>query len=78
MRRVAPIGLATNIGFSMNHRALRHLLLTRTSRHAEAEIRIVFAKVGHIAKERWKNLYADFIVSRVDGVDEFTTAYPKI
>lgn len=78
MRRLAPIGLATNIGFSMNHRTLRHLLYMRTSRHAEVEIRKVFAQVGHIAIYRWKNLYGDFNVEEVDGIDEFTSENVKI
>ncbi len=78
MRRGAPIGLSTNIGMSMNHRTLRHLLIMRTNRHAEVEIRKVFAEVGRIAKERWKNLYADFRTEMVDGYEEFTTDYIKI
>lgn len=78
MRRLAPIGLATSIGFSMNHRALRHILQMRTSRHAEEEIRIVFARVGEICKERWPNLYQDFEVVEVDGINEYSPKNLKI
>lgn len=78
MRRAAPIGLSTSIGFSMNHRALRHILAMRTSRHAETEIRLVFAKVGEICMERWPNLYSDFKIEIVDGLPEFSTENNKI
>ena len=60
MRRLAPLGLATTIGFSMNFRALRHIIEMRTSKHAEAEIRFVMDKVATIAKERWPNIMQDF------------------
>lgn len=78
MRRIAPIGLATNIGFSMNHRSLRFLLALRTHRSAEVEIRLAFAKVGEIAQESWPNLYADFKTEEVDGIKEFTSDNWKI
>lgn len=60
MRRVAPDGLATTIGVSMNFRALRHLAEMRTSNGAETEIRLVFNKVMDIASVRWPNLLQDF------------------
>jgi len=78
MRRIAPIGLATSIGFSMNHRALRHILAMRTSRHAEEEIRLVFEEVGRICKSRWPNIYQDFTVLSVEGIDEYSPKNPKI
>ena len=60
MRRVAPIGLSTTIGVSMNFRALRHISEMRTSVHAEAEIREVMDQVMQIAKNRWPNIFYDF------------------
>ena len=60
MRRVAPIGLATTIGATLNVRALRHVLAMRTEGAAEAEMRLVFGKVGEIAKARWPSLFQDF------------------
>lgn len=78
MRRLAPIGLSTSIGFTMNHRALRHILVMRTSRHAEEEIRLVFAEVGAICLMKWPNLYQDMKVEVVDGLIEFTTDNDKI
>jgi thymidylate synthase (FAD) len=60
MRRVAPIGLATNIGATFNTRALRHIITMRTEESAESEIRLVFSRVAEIAKERWPNFFQDF------------------
>jgi len=60
MRRVAPIGLSTTIGVSMNFRALRHIAEMRTSVHAEAEVRLVLDQVMAIAVQRWPNLFSDF------------------
>jgi thymidylate synthase (FAD) len=59
MRRLAPIGLLTNIGWSSNLRALRHVIPLRTHKSAEEEIRYVFADVGKICKERYPNIFFD-------------------
>lgn len=59
-RRLAPIGLATHIGWSGNHRTIRHVLEMRTSPHAEEEIAQVFTMVGRTMKEHYPNLYADY------------------
>lgn len=67
MRRFAPIGLATNIGWTANFRALRWVLQQRTHPSAEEEIRKVFAEVGHIATTRWPNVFGDFSGTEVDG-----------
>ena len=60
MRRFAPDGLATTIGLTINHRALRHVIELRTSEHAEVEIREVFSKIASIATGRWPALFQDF------------------
>lgn len=60
MRRVAPIGLATTIGATLNMRALRHVLTMRSEGAAEAELQLVFGRVGEIATERWPSLFQDF------------------
>lgn len=59
MRRLAPIGLLTNIGWSSNFRTLRHLIPLRTSKAAEEEIRYVFAEVGRICKYEYPNIFPD-------------------
>lgn len=58
-RRIAPIGLGTAIVWTMNMRAARHLIQLRTSRHAEEEIRIVFAKVAKILKDKFPVMFED-------------------
>lgn len=68
MRRLAPLGLLTNIGWSANLRTLRHIIPLRTHKSAEEEIRMVFQKVGSICKEKYPNIFFDMEwVSDEDG-----------
>lgn len=67
MRRIAPIGLATTIGWSANPRTIRWLLEMRTHPSAEEEIRLVFGKLGEIVTLRYPNLFGDFTSEMVDG-----------
>lgn len=60
-RRILPEGLATSIGWTCNLRELRHVIELRTSPHAEEEIRVVFGKVYHLVKEKFPNVFSDFI-----------------
>lgn len=78
MRRIAPDGLATTIGWTANMRTLRFVLALRTHRSAEEEIRLVFDRVGHVARERWPNLFADFKREEVAGIGEWTSENWKI
>lgn len=79
MRRVAPDGLATTIGVSMNFRALRHLAEMRTSNGAETEIRLVFNKVMDIASVRWPNIFKDFTKEMGEnGLYEWKPKFSKI
>jgi len=78
MRRIAPIGLATNIGWSCNMRTLRHVIEMRTKPWAEEEIRVVFAKVAEIAIARWPNLFADYEVEIVDDISSYSTVNKKV
>lgn len=71
-RRIIGNGLASNIMATFNHRALRHILTMRTSRHAEEEIRLVFNRVYHLVKERFPALYADAKEEVVDGYLEIS------
>lgn len=52
IRRIAPLGIKTNIMFTANIRALRHIINQRTSEGAEAEIRQAFLDVKRLA-EHW-------------------------
>lgn len=70
-RRVAPIGVATCIVFSMNLRTARHLIPLRTSRHAEEEIRLVFSQIAEILVKRFPNVFQDFHFRKVGGYREW-------
>ena len=78
MRRIAPIGLATNIGWSCNMRTLRHVIEMRTDPGAEEEIRIVFSIVADIAIERWPNLFADYEVDIINDLPSYKTVNKKV
>jgi thymidylate synthase (FAD) len=78
MRRIAPIGLATTIGWSANPRAIRWVLETRTHPTAEEEIRLVFGKVGKIVCARYPNLFADFEVILEDGLPWYKPKNSKV
>jgi len=78
MRRIAPDGLATTIGWSANVRALRWILELRTDPAAEEEIRLVFGKVGEIMLARYPNVFSDFTVEIADGLPYYKAASKKI
>ena len=78
MRRIAPLGLATAIGWSANPRTIRWVLEARTHPSAEEEIRFVFGKVGEIVTARYPNLFGDFSVEIVDGHPYYKPAYSKV
>ena len=46
LRRLAPIGLSTDILWTANARTLRHVIEMRTAEGAEEELRLVFDKVA--------------------------------
>lgn len=77
-RRIAPDGLATTIGWSCNFRALRHVIELRTSRHAEEEIRILFAEVAKKCLDRWPNLFQDHIIEVYNDIWEVKFGSRKI
>jgi thymidylate synthase ThyX len=70
IRRIAPLGLSTNIIFTANARALRHIIAQRTSPHAEIEIRRVFREVAVMAAIECPNIFQD-----MHGTD---TEYEKV
>ncbi len=59
MRRAAPIGLATNLIMTANHRAWRHIIGLRTGPHAEEEVRLVVGMIANQLKEKFPSLYQD-------------------
>ncbi|MFP4172179.1 MAG: FAD-dependent thymidylate synthase [Candidatus Hydrogenedentota bacterium] len=77
-RRVAPIGLATTVGWSANLRALRHVIEMRTAPEAEEEIRLVFNKVYQLVKDRYPNAFGDYEAEEVDGFPWVRTKNRKV
>jgi hypothetical protein len=78
MRRIAPIGLATTIGWSVNFRTLRWVLEMRTHPSAEEEIRLVFGKVGEMVMKRYPNMFQDFSVVEENGLPYYKPENSKI
>jgi thymidylate synthase (FAD) len=78
MRRIAPLGLATSVGWSANARALRWVLEMRTHESAEEEIRVVFGKVGEVVCARYPHLFGDFEVEEVNGLPWYHPANSKV
>jgi len=77
-RRVAPMGLATTVGWSGNFRALRHVIETRTAPEAEEEIRFVFGQVYDLVQQRYPNVLGDYEISTVDGLPWVRTNNAKV
>ncbi len=71
-RRLIGNGQVNHIIFTANHRALRHIIEMRTSRHAEEEIRHVFAEVYRLMSVRHPAIYGDALAEIVDGIAEVT------
>jgi len=66
MRRAAPLGLLTYIGWSSNIRTLRHLIPLRTHKSAEEEIRFVYKLIGQMMVEQYPHAFFDFYFEK-DG-----------
>ena len=60
LRRLAPIGLSTDIIWSANLRTLRHVIEMRTADGAEEELRSVFDEVAQIMVAEAPLLFQDF------------------
>lgn len=60
LRRLAPIGLSTDIVFTANVRTLRHVIEMRTAPGAEEELRLVFGAVARIMLAEAPGLFQDF------------------
>jgi len=61
LRRLAPIGLSTDIVWSANARTLRHVIEMRTAEGAEEELRLVFDEVARIMQSEAPGLFQDFV-----------------
>jgi thymidylate synthase (FAD) len=66
LRRLAPIGLSTDIVWTANARTLRHVIEMRTAEGAEEELRLVFDRVARVMQAEAPGLFQDFTRSE-DG-----------
>jgi thymidylate synthase (FAD) len=60
LRRLAPLGLSTDIIWSANLRTLRHVIEMRTAEGAEEELRLVFDKIARLMLTEAPGLFQDF------------------
>lgn len=60
MRRIIPMGVATGGVWTMNIRAVRHIIAMRASEQAEEEILHVFSRIAQIMVEKEPMLCGDF------------------
>ena len=70
-RRLKPLGATETVGFTMNLRAFREILVRRTSRHAEEEIRLVFNQIADLVFDKIPVLRHGLKSERVDGLLEY-------
>ena len=61
LRRLAPIGLSTDILWTANARTLRHVIEMRTAEGAEEELRRVFDQVARLMQGEAPGLFQDFV-----------------
>jgi thymidylate synthase (FAD) len=60
LRRLAPLGLSTDIVWTANVRTLRHVIEMRTAPGAEEELRFVFDEVARRMQAEAPGLFQDF------------------
>jgi thymidylate synthase (FAD) len=61
LRRLAPIGLSTDIVWTANARTLRHVIEMRTAAGAEEELRLVFDRIARVMQAEAPGLFQDFV-----------------
>lgn len=76
LRRIIPMGVATGGVWSINLRALRHIVALRTSEHAEEEIALAISQVAKILVEKEPRLLCDFEQDSKTGA--WIPKYPKV
>lgn len=75
LRRLAPLGLSTDIIWTANARTLRHVIEMRTAEGAEEELRIVFDAIARVMLAEAPGLFQDFEPGE-DG--SWAPAYRKV
>lgn len=75
LRRLAPLGLSTDIIWTANLRTLRHVIEMRTAAGAEEELRLVFGQIAARMRAEAPALFQDF-TEDADGA--WVPAYRKV
>ncbi len=75
LRRLAPIGLSTDIIWTANLRTLRHVIEMRTAEGAEEELRFVFDLVARLMAREAPHIFADFAL---DEAGSWVPAHRKV
>jgi thymidylate synthase (FAD) len=75
LRRLAPMGLSTDIIWTANARTLRHVIEMRTAPGAEEELRLVFDRVATVMQAEAPGLFQDF-ARHADG--SWVPVYRKV
>jgi thymidylate synthase (FAD) len=75
LRRLAPIGLSTDIVWTANLRTLRHVIEMRTAEGAEEELRLVFDKIARVMQREAPHIFADFAQ---DAAGAWVPAHAKV
>lgn len=80
LRRWAPLGLATEEGWTGNIRSIRHVIEMRTDSFAEEEIRIVADQIATIMADECPLLFQDYELLPVPDSNAFdwATEYRKV
>lgn len=78
LRRLLPNGQANEIGFGVNLRSLRNLIVLRTSRHAEWEIRLIFNQIADLVRTKYPTLFEDETRTMIDRLYEITFSTDKL
>ena len=78
LRRFAPIGLSTRIGWTANFRALPNIIDLRTSPHAEEEIRVVFGEVARQLQQRHPTFFRWEVDMGDDGLCHYKLPTGKL
>ena len=79
LRRLLPDGIATNVIWTANHRAIRWIIEMRTDPAAEVEIRKVFGMVAEICLKDHPLLYSDFTKRKLeDGTFQYVPSHSKV
>lgn len=75
MRRIIPLGVSVGVVYTINMRALRHILALRATPEAEEEICHVMTRIGSLMIERQPKILSDFEMTH-EGF--LIPKYPKV